>query len=362
MAIQTPDNNALFDNTKITFGVDFGLLLRDADDTLGMLAPSTGSPYWNGSSWTWVTSLPTSGSAGGDLSGSYPNPTIANNAITFARMQDIASATILGRSTVGTGDPEALTAAQVRTLLALGTAALLNTGTVNGTIPLIGADNVLPASVIPPLRSHEFIQVADQAARLALTAAQVQPGDEAFQQDDLGTYKLIAADPSSAGSWVKISDLSIDAGAIVSGIVSSARLGTGTANSSTVLFGDGQYRSLPPSRLPVTVVTGATQQMAIENAYYANNTSQVVLTLPVTAAVGDRIHVRGIGSGGWRVAQNASQSIRYLDLVTVAGTTGWIETLSTPNSARACIEIECVVANTGWQVINGIGAVEVKES
>lgn len=42
---------------------------------------------------------------------------LATNAVTLAKLADIATASILGRATAGTGDPEVLTAAQVRTLL-----------------------------------------------------------------------------------------------------------------------------------------------------------------------------------------------------------------------------------------------------
>jgi hypothetical protein len=43
--------------------------------------------------------------------------TIANDAVTFAKMQNIAADTIVGRVTAGAGDAAALTATQVRTLL-----------------------------------------------------------------------------------------------------------------------------------------------------------------------------------------------------------------------------------------------------
>jgi phage-related tail fiber protein len=42
---------------------------------------------------------------------------LANDAVTFAKMQNIATAVILGRSTAGTGDVEALTSAQATALL-----------------------------------------------------------------------------------------------------------------------------------------------------------------------------------------------------------------------------------------------------
>lgn len=56
----------------------------------------------------------------GDLSGSGStsiSATIGSDAVTFAKMQNVATATILGRTTAGTGDPEALTGTQATALL-----------------------------------------------------------------------------------------------------------------------------------------------------------------------------------------------------------------------------------------------------
>lgn len=49
--------------------------------------------------------------------GCVTTPKIADKAVTFAKMQDIPTTTILGRQTAGTGSPEALTAAQARTVI-----------------------------------------------------------------------------------------------------------------------------------------------------------------------------------------------------------------------------------------------------
>ena len=42
---------------------------------------------------------------------------IANDAVTFAKMQNIATQTLMGRDTAATGDPEALTATEARAVL-----------------------------------------------------------------------------------------------------------------------------------------------------------------------------------------------------------------------------------------------------
>jgi hypothetical protein len=80
--------------------------------------------------------------------------TIENDAVTFAKLQNIDSGTLIGRQSLGSGDPELITctvagrallddasAAAQRSTLGLGTAATQNTGTSGANVPFLNGTN-----------------------------------------------------------------------------------------------------------------------------------------------------------------------------------------------------------------------------
>ena len=74
--------------------------------------------------------------------------------------------------------------------------------------------------------------------------------------------------------------------------------------------------------------TGTSDSMTINTNYIANNVALVTYTLPLSAglAIGDRIRVKGAGTGGFKIAQNASQKIRWATgSETTIGTSGYLQ-------------------------------------
>ncbi len=356
MVSQNSYNKTLLAGTKVNLGSDAtgdiwyrsagGVMTRLGIGTNGQaLLVNAGLPFWG--------SPTPGGSAGGDLTGSYPNPTIANSAVSFAKFQNITTARVLGRTTAGSGVVEELSAATLSSFLSLGTAATANTGTGSGNVPVLDGSGLLNPAVLPPLALTTIQVVANQAARLALS--NVQPGDCAKQTDNGLTYMLAATPASTDANWTPIGDTTIDAGDIVSGLMTPARLGTGTPNAGTYLRGDQTWATIPAGKDPYVEVTGAAQAAAVNTRYAANNASLVTFTLPTVAEIGDTIQFIGKGAGLFRIAQSIGQQVRFGDVSTTSGATGRIDATLQYDS----ITLVCITANTEFTVIQSQGNLDV---
>jgi len=102
-------------------------------------------------------------------------------------------------------------------------------------------------------------------------------------------------------------------------------------------------------------VTGTSGDLAISNGYVTQNVALTTLTLPTTAAFGDVIAVSGVGAGGWKIAQNASQYIIFGSLTSTTGTGGYIASTLSTNT----VFLLCVVADVGFKVIQSMGNLTV---
>lgn len=169
--------------------------LPDANQFEGCLINVAGSLYYSdGDAWELLAGgggggggAP-SGSAGGVLGGTYPNPAFAVDMATQAELN--AEATTRG---------DADTAETSRATTAEGLLIpLAQKGAVSGVCEL-DADSKIPTSRLPLLAINAVFTVASQAAMLALTAEQ---GDVAVRSDTSRTYMLSTNSPSTLADWI----------------------------------------------------------------------------------------------------------------------------------------------------------------
>lgn len=136
---------------------------------------------------------------------------------------------------------------------------------------------------------------------------------------------------------------------------------TGTSNNpawAQVNLTNGVTGVLPPANggsMTWTEVTGTTQSAAVENGYITNNVSLVTVTLPSTAAVGQRVRIAGKGAGLWKLAQNSGQTIHFGSLDTTTGASGYL----TATVRYDSVEVICITANTDWDVISSVGSITI---
>lgn len=123
---------------------------------------------------------------------------------------------------------------------------------------------------------------------------------------------------------------------------------TSTGNSFPN-FNSGTYKL----GLDRQIVSSTPVSMTANSEYLVEIPGNVHLTLPVTAAIGDIIHITGLYLGGIHLTfidQNASQSISIGSSQTTAGITGQCY-----GSTRNSITLQCLDTDTTWICIGIVG-------
>lgn len=86
----------------------------------------------------------------------------------------------------------------------------------------------------------------------------------------------------------------------------------------------------------------------VNNGYVVGNASQTTVTLPATAAVGDRVSLRGYGSAGWILAANTGQVIIFGDETTTSAGS------LTSSNRYDSVDVDCIVADLVWTVSSAV--------
>jgi hypothetical protein len=171
------------------------------------------SPITTSGSMTVTNSAPNATHTG-DVTGATAL-TIANDAVTNGKMANMAVNTIKGRITTGTGDPEDLTATQVRTILNVANGATANTGTV--TSVALSLPNIFSISGSPVTTSGTLTgSLASQTGNRVFASPSGTSGTPTFRS-------LVAADIPN-----------LDAAKITSGTFNGARIPNASSNGQVV--------------------------------------------------------------------------------------------------------------------------------
>ncbi|AMS03838.1 minor tail protein [Gordonia phage BaxterFox] len=159
----------------------------------------------------------------------------------------------------------------------------------------LDSNGKLLSSQMPAQATHESVVVTSTAERLALTPAQVQPGDTAIQLGNpgRGTYSLQGADPSDPGSWV-LQVAPTDAVSSVNGYQGIVVLGKGDVGLGNV--DNTSDLAKPISTAAQTALDGKVDEVSTANVAYGTKTGGVQGTWPVTsAATATTLALRGTG-------------------------------------------------------------------
>ena len=151
---------------------------------------------------------------------------------------------------------------------------------------------------------------------------------------------------SVTGTFTSSQIPNLDAAKITSGTVADARLTANVAllNGSPTFAGTVTATTfVGRGAFTWQTVSGTAQQAAANTGYLAtNDTAQVTITLPAAPNVGDVVRVSSVGAAGWKVAQNAGQTILGANLGLVgaswtardSGTRAWHSVASSSDGSK----------------------------
>ena len=208
------------------------------------------------------------------------------------------------------------------------------------TIPVVVGD-VLISEVDDATTETEWTILQKNLEQATTTVAGITRYATDTEVTD-GTESEAAITPSALAAATPVLNLGDGTNAVTQAQADNSTNVATTEYVDTAIYGKMTYEE----------VTAATKAMEVNKIYAANRASLITFTLPITALVGDRIRVEGIGTGGWKIAQNSGQSIFIGQIDGVVATTTWVSGYAASQRLNDSIEIICTVANTTFKIMD----------
>ena len=188
-------------------------------------------------------------------------PIVPPDSFSFAQLQNIATATILGRNTAGTGDVEALTGAQATTLLSAASE------TVSGRVELADATEAAAGTdgtrALSPLRLRNALAATGSAPIYACRAW--------VNFDGTGTVAIRASGNVSSITDNGVGDYTVNFAAAMPDANYCAVLGAGLNGAATTSIAQ-PHQTVPQTanaiRIQTYTVSGATADQVLVNAAF----------------------------------------------------------------------------------------------